>query len=66
MKKTSYIYHTMLMGSLLLGSCSSSFLDVEPMTSVLESNFYKTVADAEMALVGCYDGYQRTTSNCIF
>jgi hypothetical protein len=33
------------------------------MTSVLESNFYKTVADAEMALVGCYDGYQRTTSN---
>jgi hypothetical protein len=33
------------------------------MTSVLESNFYKTVADADMALVGCYDGYQRTTSN---
>ncbi len=63
MKKTSYIYHSMLLGSLLLGSCSSNFLDVEPMTSVLESNFYKTVADAEMALVGCYDGYQRTTSN---
>jgi len=33
------------------------------MTSVLENNFYKTVADADMALVGCYDGYQRTTSN---
>lgn len=63
MKKTSYISYPMLLGSLLLGSCSSSFLDVEPMTSVLESNFYKTVADAEMALVGCYDGYQRTTSN---
>ncbi|MGE8427902.1 MAG: RagB/SusD family nutrient uptake outer membrane protein [Sphingobacterium sp.] len=63
MKKTSYIYHSMLFGSLILGSCSSSFLDVEPMTSVLESNFYKTVADADMALVGCYDGYQRTTSN---
>src|SRR5690606_30254211 len=63
MKKSSYIYHSVLIGSLLLGSCSSSFLDVEPMTSVLENNFYKTVADAEMALVGCYDGYQRTTSN---
>lgn len=63
MKKTSYIYHSMLFGSLILGSCSSSFLDVEPMTSVLESNFYNTVADADMALVGCYDGYQRTTSN---
>lgn len=63
MKKTGYISYSMLLGSLLLGSCSSSFLDVEPMTSVLESNFYKTVADAEMALIGCYDGYQRTTSN---
>ncbi|RKE55936.1 RagB/SusD family nutrient uptake outer membrane protein [Sphingobacterium detergens] len=63
MKKIGYISYSILLGSLLLGSCSSSFLDVEPMTSVLESNFYKTVADAEMALVGCYDGYQRTTSN---
>lgn len=51
------------MSALLFNSCSSSFLDVEPMTSVLESNFYKTVADADMALVGCYDGYQRTVSN---
>jgi hypothetical protein len=29
----------------------------------LDQNFYKTEADAEMALVGCYDGYQRTSSN---
>ena len=46
-----------------LMSCSESFLDVDPQTSVLENNFYRNVADAEMALVGCYDGYQRTTSN---
>ncbi|MHB9142610.1 MAG: RagB/SusD family nutrient uptake outer membrane protein [Paludibacter sp.] len=44
-------------------SCSESILDVQPMTSILDQNFYKTEADAEMALVGCYDGYQRTTSN---
>jgi hypothetical protein len=44
-------------------SCTESFLDVNPMTSVLDNNFYKTVADAEMALIGCYDGFQRTTSN---
>jgi hypothetical protein len=44
-------------------ACSDSFLDVEPMTQVLDNNFYKTIADAEMALIGCYDGYQRTTSN---
>jgi hypothetical protein len=39
------------------------FLDVEPMTNVLDNNFYRTPADAEMALIGCYDGYQRTSSN---
>lgn len=44
-------------------SCSESFLDVVPQTSILDQNFYKTEADAEMALVGCYDGYQRTSSN---
>lgn len=49
--------------SLGLLSCSESFLDVNPMTSVLDQNFYKTVDDAEMALVGCYDGFQRTSSN---
>ncbi|AIM38551.1 carbohydrate-binding protein SusD [Sphingobacterium sp. ML3W] len=63
MNKSKYIYSSFLMTALLFNSCSSSFLDVEPMTSVLESNFYKTVADADMALVGCYDGYQRTVSN---
>ncbi|MFD1770799.1 RagB/SusD family nutrient uptake outer membrane protein [Sphingobacterium suaedae] len=53
----------LLVSFLYLSSCSSNFLDVEPMTNVLENNFYKNAADAEMALVGCYDGYQRTASN---
>lgn len=48
---------------LVLTSCGDNFLDVEPMTEVTDNNFYRTVADAEMALVGCYDGYQRTSSN---
>ena len=48
--------------SLTFFSCSESLLNVEPQTSILDKNFYKTEADAEMALVGCYDGYQRTTS----
>lgn len=46
-----------------LSSCSNSFLDVESETNITDDNFYKTLADAEMALVGCYDGYQRTSSN---
>ncbi|ADQ18610.1 RagB/SusD family nutrient uptake outer membrane protein [Leadbetterella byssophila] len=47
----------------LFWGCTENFLDVDPMTSVLDNNFYKTVADAEMALIGCYDGFQRTSSN---
>jgi hypothetical protein len=35
----------------LASSCTENFLDVNPMTSVLDNNFYKTVADAEMALI---------------
>ncbi len=49
--------------SISLFSCSESFMNVEPQTSILDQNFYKTEADAEMALIGCYDGYQRTSSN---
>lgn len=45
-----------------LFSCND-FLDVESETSVVDVNFYKNVDDFEMALVGCYDGYQRTTSD---
>src|SRR5690606_20442346 len=63
MKTSSLLYTSLLASSLIFGSCSSSFLDVDPMTNVLETNFYKTVEDAEMALVGCYDGYQRTSSH---
>ncbi|HEY6915833.1 MAG TPA: RagB/SusD family nutrient uptake outer membrane protein [Paludibacter sp.] len=46
----------------LFSSCSDSFLNSVPPSSLLDENFYKTEADAEMALVGCYDGYQRTSS----
>lgn len=54
----------MLVGGLgLLSSCSESFLDSESKTTITDGNFYRTIADAEMALIGCYDGFQRTTSN---
>lgn len=61
MKKIVYIL--MFGAGLTLTSCMDDFLAVEPMTNVLDNNFYKTPADAEMALIGCYDGYQRTSSN---
>ncbi|HNX89203.1 MAG TPA: RagB/SusD family nutrient uptake outer membrane protein [Paludibacteraceae bacterium] len=63
MKKTKLNIIALGIFSLTLFSCSDTFLDVEPQTSILDQNFYKTEADAEMALIGCYDGYQRTSSN---
>ena len=55
----------LLLGVLALGiySCSDDFLNVEPETSIFDSNFYQTQDDAEKALIGCYDGWQRTSSN---
>lgn len=44
-------------------SCTDDFMDVESEAEVMDNNFYRTINDAEMALVGCYDGYQRTSSN---
>ena len=55
----------LIAGALTLGlfsSCSDSFLNSVPKSQLLDENFYKTEADAEMALVGCYDGYQITSS----
>jgi len=40
------------------GACKKSFLDVQPITTVTDENFYKTPADGFKALVGCYDGLQ--------
>jgi hypothetical protein len=61
--KMKKIYIIAMGLSIMFSSCSEDFLDVAPMDQVLDNNFYSTVADAEMALIGCYDGYQRTSSN---
>lgn len=49
--------------SLGLTSCTDSFLNVESKTESSTGNYYKTESDAFRALVGCYDGWQCTTSN---
>lgn len=45
-----------------LTSCMDSFLDTESKTESSTGNYYKTESDAYRALVGCYDGWQCTTS----
>lgn len=40
-----------------MSSCSG-FLDSEPITKLVDANYYRTEADADAALTGCYDGLQ--------
>lgn len=49
---------------LYLNSCTANFLDVESKTESTTDNFYRTESDAWRALLGCYDGWQATTSSC--
>ena len=59
MKKILYII-SICAAAFAASSCNlDSLLDSESMTSIDSQSFYKTMADAKMALVGCYDGYRR-------
>ena len=49
--------------ALTMTGCSESFLDTTSKTELNSTSFYKTEVQAEYAVVGCYDGYQRTVSN---
>lgn len=53
------------MGLIALGlaSCGDDYLDTSSKTALNLTSFYKTEAQATAAVVGCYDGYQRTVSN---
>lgn len=50
MKKIIYLFSL----ALILLSCGDNFLDTEPLTQKVNTNFYKTPADVQNALVGIY------------
>lgn len=58
-----YIYLFGIAGGLSVTSCSDTWLNTESMTTSTTGNFYKTIADAERALYGCYAGWINTVSN---
>lgn len=51
--------------SLFMVSCSNDFLEVSPNGELSEATFWKTEADADLALVGCYKGWEGW-SNILF
>lgn len=55
MKKHIVITIASLCVAASMVSCSSGFLDSEPMTQKTDANYYKTPEDAWETLVGCYN-----------
>lgn len=56
MKRYNYIL--ILAASLSLISCSDSFFDLEPSTSVVTDKVYQTASDFNVAVIGCYSKLQ--------
>lgn len=69
MKKNSMKKDILLTGflsmclSVGITSCTAGFLDVESKTESTTGTFYNTENDAYRALVGCYDGWRKTSSS---
>lgn len=59
------IFSLVAMGVFALGmtSCGNDFLEVSSKTEGTTGNFYANEAALSRALIGCYDGWQRTVSN---
>ena len=57
-----YINHILLLviGALFLNSCE--VIDLTPISSVTESNFYKTADDIDQSVLGIYSNYQSRIS----
>lgn len=51
-----------LLATTVLAACSDSFLDTESMTESNTQTFYRTEADAQRAIIGCYAAWRETTS----
>lgn len=51
--------------TLLTTSCGDSFLNVAPADQLSDATYWKTAADAESALTGCYYGWESIT-NIVF
>ncbi|MEI7499596.1 MAG: RagB/SusD family nutrient uptake outer membrane protein [Bacteroidota bacterium] len=55
MKKFRIYLSISILGVLLLGSCTKSWLEVEPKGTTLETNYYKNADEAFKGLIAAYD-----------
>lgn len=47
----------LLLGALVLSSCSESFLELDPVSELNAGNFFRNESDFERATIGIYDAY---------
>ena len=64
MKITKYLFAALL-GSCMFTSCSD-YLDSAPVLLSVETDFYRSKKDADLALIGCYDALQNIWSGFAF
>lgn len=62
MNKKHILMSALILSSMVLTSCED-FLDTSSKTKMNSETAYSTPAAADMDLVGCYDGWQRTLSD---
>ncbi len=55
MKRYNIYLSALILGFLILNSCSDKFLNVDPKGTTLETNYYKNADEAYKGLVSCYD-----------
>ncbi len=55
MKKNILYIGALVLGGLILNSCTKDWLEVKPKGTTLEANYYKNADEAFAALVSCYD-----------
>jgi len=55
MKKILYI---IIAFGFIFSGCKKDFLDKASLSDISDDNFWENKADAELALMGCYDGFQ--------
>jgi len=63
MNKKFFNITTIAIVAIATVSCSDEFFETSSKTTMNSETAYSNVTTAQMALIGCYDGWQRTISD---
>ena len=63
MNKTIFNITTIALAALASTACSDEFFETSSKTTMNSETAYSNTTTAQMALIGCYDGWQRTISD---